>query len=87
MNTTAKVIGGICLGAIAGAIAGVLMAPSSGRETRRQIKAKAQEMTDELKSSLSNYVDQALHGYNKKVDGYAENGKETIEKIKNTIKA
>jgi len=87
MNTTVKVIGGICLGAIAGTIAGVLLAPSSGKETRRQLKTKALEMTDEMKSSVSDYVNSLLHGYNKKVDSYAENGKEAVDKIKNTIKA
>lgn len=86
MNTTVKVIGGICLGAIAGTVAGILLAPSSGRETRKQIRAKAQEMTDEIKSSVSDYVDQMLSNYNKKVDTYAENGKHAIDSMKKTIK-
>ncbi|MBN8578716.1 MAG: YtxH domain-containing protein [Cyclobacteriaceae bacterium] len=87
MNTTVKVLGGICLGALAGTIAGVLMAPASGKETRKQVREKAGELTDEMKSAVSDYVNQALRGYNKKVDAYAENGKHAIESIKHAIKA
>lgn len=67
MNTTVKVIGGICLGAIAGTIAGVLIAPASGRDTRKQLKDKTQTMTNEIKSSVSDYVDHLLKGYNKRL--------------------
>lgn len=87
MNTTVKVIGGIFLGAIAGTIAGVLMAPASGRETRKQLKTKALDMTDEMKNSVSDYVNHLLRGYNKKVDAYAENGKDKIDQIKQSVKA
>ena len=87
MNTTVKVLGGICLGAIAGTIAGILVAPASGRDTRKQLKDKTQTMTDEIKSSVSDYVDHLLKGYNKKVDAYAENGKHAIDQVKQSIKA
>jgi len=87
MNTTVKVIGGICLGAIAGTIAGVLLAPTSGRETRKQLKDKSNSMASEIKNSVSDYIDHVLHGYNRKVDTVAENGKEAIDHVKKTIKA
>ena len=86
MNTTVKVIGGICLGAIAGTIAGVLLAPASGRETRKQIKNKTNTMAAEIKDSVSDYLDHVLHGYNKKVDTVAKNGKHAIDQVKETMK-
>ena len=37
---------GALVGAVAGVIAGVLTAPKSGKETRADIKAKAEELKD-----------------------------------------
>jgi gas vesicle protein len=86
MNTTVKVIGGICLGAIAGTIAGVLLAPASGRETRKQLKDKTSSMAGEVKNSVTDYLDHVFNGYNKRVEIVAENGKEAIDQVKKTIK-
>jgi len=43
---------GAIIGAIAGVIAGVLVAPKSGRETRADIKAKAEELKDKAEAEI-----------------------------------
>lgn len=39
-----EVLGGVMLGALIGAAAGLLLAPQSGKETRRQLQKKAEEV-------------------------------------------
>jgi len=46
---------GAIVGAVAGVVAGILTAPKSGRETRSDIKAKAEE----LKTEATKKADQA----------------------------
>ena len=41
MNDTGKVLFAALVGAAAGAVAGVLLAPASGKETRKKISDKA----------------------------------------------
>ena len=47
---------GAVIGAAAGVIAGILTAPKSGKETRDDIKSKAEE----LKHKATNAVDKAI---------------------------
>ncbi len=42
-NTAGKVAAGVALGALAGAAAGVLLAPKSGKETRKDIEKFAKD--------------------------------------------
>ena len=44
--------GGLLLGALAGAVAGLLTAPKSGRETRRQLAAKAKHANGRLQEEM-----------------------------------
>ncbi len=50
-----KLMIGAVIGAVAGVVAGVLTAPKSGKETRNDIKRKAEELrdkaTDEVKAA------------------------------------
>ena len=43
MSKSGKAFGAALLGAVAGAVAGVLFAPKSGKETRDDIKRRAEE--------------------------------------------
>ena len=45
-NNTAGVLIGMLIGGLAGAAAALLMAPQSGRDTRRQIQEKSIELRD-----------------------------------------
>jgi gas vesicle protein len=59
-----KIAVGAVIGAAAGLIAGVLAAPKSGKETRADIKAKAEE----LKSGATVKANQAKDTANKAVE-------------------
>ena len=45
-NNTLDVLGGMLIGALAGAAAALLLAPQSGKDTRRQIQEKSIELRD-----------------------------------------
>lgn len=45
-NNTLGVLGGMLIGALAGAAAALLLAPQSGRDTRKQIQDKSIELRD-----------------------------------------
>ena len=52
MNNTSKIITAVAAGAAVGAILGVLFAPDKGSETRRKIKAKGDQIADEVKGTI-----------------------------------
>ena len=45
-DNTLGVLGGVLIGALAGAAAALLLAPQSGKDTRRQIQEKSIELRD-----------------------------------------
>lgn len=57
------------IGAVAGVVAGVLVAPKSGKETRADIKTKANELKDKAEAEVEkakNAATDALHNSDKK---------------------
>lgn len=57
------------VGAVAGVVAGVLVAPKSGKETRADIKAKADELKAKSESKVGEFkkaADDALNANKKK---------------------
>lgn len=55
-------IGSLVVGAVAGFVAGVLLTPKSGKETRDEIKRKAQSVTDASKEGLSRAGEEIKEG-------------------------
>ncbi|MGC9502202.1 YtxH domain-containing protein [Baaleninema sp.] len=53
-NQTGTFIGGMLLGSVVGAVTGVLLAPRSGRETRKILKKSAQAMPELAEDLTSN---------------------------------
>ena len=51
-NHKNKWLSGAVLGAITGAIGGLLLAPRSGKETRKLLKKKAEEMEEGAKEAI-----------------------------------
>ena len=87
MNTTAKVLGGFLVGALAGAAAGLLFAPDNGKKTRKRLLDESNKLTDKLSDTVSHSFDNARKTYNEKLDQFAKNGKTTIDTIKEGMKA
>lgn len=54
MANSSKIIGALLIGAAAGAVLGILFAPSSGEETRQQIKDTADNLKSEFGNTVSN---------------------------------
>lgn len=81
MNTKAKVLGGFLLGSIAGVAAGMLLAPRSGRKTRKKIITKSKKMAGDLADTASTKMRQAVKAYNDRVDKYTANGKAMVDEL------
>lgn len=45
-------MGGLAVGVVLGLVAGLLLAPRAGEEMRRQLKTKAQDSVDQIKTSV-----------------------------------
>lgn len=89
-NTAGKVAAGIALGALAGAAAGVLLAPKSGKETRKDIqkfaedtKEKGVDLFEKAKAEVAKKVAN-IQKAGKKIDG--EEYKKIVAEIVNSFK-
>jgi gas vesicle protein len=72
------VLGGVLLGALVGAAAGLLLAPQSGKETRRQLQKKAEE----VKKTAVKQAEQMKNDLRKKAEGVAKQMKEQALRMK-----
>ncbi|HEY5826340.1 MAG TPA: YtxH domain-containing protein [Cyclobacteriaceae bacterium] len=86
MNTTLKVVGGVLLGAAIGAGIGLMVAPAKGEQMKGLLKKKSKKYSKQALEAASAYIDGLKKNYNKKVDTYAENGKYSIDSLKDSIK-
>lgn len=53
-GAAAKVVTGLAMGTAVGLTAGILLAPKSGKETRKEISEKAKDVLDKSKEDLHN---------------------------------
>ena len=75
-NTSGKVFFGFVLGAAVGVAAGLLFAPTSGEDTRKRIREKSREYTDDLAETL----DSKLDDLKKYVGNVADDAKSRVRK-------
>jgi gas vesicle protein len=80
MNSS-KVLLGVLGGIAVGAIAGVLLAPASGKKTRKRIMNKTKDYAGDLKDQLNDLKDNVSHKFN----GYLEDAKEVIDRNEKLI--
>jgi len=64
-NNVLGVLAGILIGGLAGAVTMLLLAPQSGRDTRRQIKEKSIELRDRTSEMIDDTVAQVRTSTNK----------------------
>ena len=86
MNSTVKLLGAFVAGAAIGIAAGILIAPDSGRKTRKKLLNESKRLKDQFSDSLTKTVDSMKSSYNKKLDEYAKAGKGALESTRDTLK-
>lgn len=77
-NNVLGVLAGILIGGLAGAVTMLLLAPQSGRDTRRQIKEKSIELRDRTTEMVEDTIAQVRSNANK----IATSGREKIKELK-----
>ena len=79
-NNTAGIMVGMLIGGLAGAAAALLMAPQSGRDTRRQIQEKGIELRDRTTEMVEDTVAQVRTKANDLAVGLKDRGQEIAVK-------
>ena len=79
-NNTAGVLMGLLIGGLAGAAAALLMAPQSGKDTRRQIQEKSIELRDRTSELVEDTVAQVRTKANNLTVGLKDRGQEIAVK-------
>lgn len=87
-NNTLGVLGGMLLGALAGAAAALLLAPQSGKDTRRQIQEKGMELRDRTTELVDDTVAKVRTNANKITMDLKNRGQEVAaEQLENVSEA
>jgi len=79
-NNTLGIVGGMFIGALAGAAAALLLAPQSGKDTRKQIQEKSVELRDRTTEMVEQTVAQVRTKANKLTVGLKNRGQEIAVK-------
>ncbi|MFP4291545.1 MAG: YtxH domain-containing protein [Cyclobacteriaceae bacterium] len=77
MENSGKIVTALLLGAAVGAIAGLLLAPESGKKTRRKISSTADDLIDELEDAWEDSAE--------KIKDIADNAIAELEKYSKKI--
>ncbi|GJM30157.1 MAG: hypothetical protein DHS20C17_27920 [Cyclobacteriaceae bacterium] len=85
MNREMKVLSGFVLGAIAGGAAGLLLAPASGKRTRKKLKRESQRMVNEAKNTLADVANEAAVKVNEGLEDFSVKGRDSITKLREKI--
>jgi gas vesicle protein len=81
-----KSLPGILIGLAAGVIVGVLLAPQSGRKTRRKITTDADGLFKNLQDQLQDGLETIRNQYNDYVDSAASTAKQVTDEAKRRAK-
>ncbi|HEY9117945.1 MAG TPA: YtxH domain-containing protein [Roseivirga sp.] len=85
MNNTAKIITGVLAGVTAGAITGILLAPDSGKNTRKKLATSANDLVDTLKEEVDSKTETAKDTYNHSLEKAANSTKNGVDKAKEKL--
>ena len=85
MNNTAKIVTGVLAGAAAGALTGILLAPDSGKNTRKKIVEGTNDLVDNLKDEVETKSEVAKETYNHSLEKAANSTKNGVDKAKEKL--
>lgn len=77
-NNIVNIMAAMLIGGLAGAVTMLLLAPQSGRATRRQIRKKGMELRDRTNQLVEDAVDQVNSNANK----FTKGGRKKIKELK-----
>ena len=87
-NNTLSVLGGMVIGALAGVAAALLLAPQSGKDTRRQIQEKSIELRDRTTQLVDDTMTKVRTNANKiTMDLKGRGQKAAVEQLENVSEA
>ena len=87
MNTKAKVLGGILLGAGLGIVTGILVAPRSGKKTRKMILKRSKDWSDDMKDKANAQINGVKETYNHKLSQITKKGHSLVNDMANAVHA
>ena len=73
-----NLIGGLLVGAAVGVVIGMLIAPDSGKESRRKLLKGSRKLVDGMKGSIEDSVDSLKDRFNSGIDELARKGKDVL---------
>jgi gas vesicle protein len=87
-SNTLNVLVGMVIGGLVGAVAMLLLAPQSGKDTRRQIQEKGIELRDRTTEMVEDTLAQVRTNANKITTGLKDYGQElAVEQLENISEA
>ena len=87
-NNVLGVLAGILVGGLVGAVTMLLLAPQSGKDTRRQIREKSTELRDRTSEMMEDTMAQVRTNTNKIAMGVKDYSKEmAVEQLDNVSEA
>lgn len=81
-----KSLPGILVGLALGAVVGILMAPESGKKTRKRISSESDSFFKDLQDQLQTGLDNIKEQYNDYVDSGTEKTQDLVSQAKKKIK-
>ena len=81
-----KSLPGILVGLAVGAVVGVLLAPQSGRKTRKQISSESDSLFKDLQDQLQSGLENIKKQYNDYVDTAASRSQEIVSRVERRTK-
>jgi gas vesicle protein len=86
MSNFTNVACGLLTGVAIGATLGILLAPASGRETRRRIVDGSLKMREDLRSQLNESLETTRQNINERIDLVAGGGKKVVNETTDKLK-
>ena len=77
-----KSLPGILVGLAVGAVVGLLLAPESGKKTRKKISSESDSFFKDLQDQLQTGLENIKSQYNDYVDSAESKAKDTVKQVK-----